>query len=162
MDYLTPEELKKHSELKREYNKLVSELQENQAALTQIKNQIRGKPLSAKQYKACCDGQQKRIQRIGWLTTQMRLIKDQLGELTTTETIRRNEFRNTNDVAMDNEEVSIAPEKQESKDLALIMEISTIRDEYRRFSADPTRVSSMRRNAAEFANRLDAIVSRYQ
>ena len=159
MDYLTDEERKEVLELTAKRNQLVAEIQEHQAALTQIKNNIRNKMLSTKQYKACCNGQQDRTRRIGWLTAELRSTKELIAEINLRDTKRRSEAVARNQAA---EKLIASQPPIAATDASIINDIMTLRDEYRRFSADPTRVSSMRRNAAEFANRLDEMVVRHQ
>lgn len=156
MDHKTDEERAEMTTLLNRKDELVMEKKQHEAAMLTIKNQIRTKVLPAKQYKQCCEGQAKRIKQINYIEAEIRAIKVRLRQLSDAESQRfakiKSESKESADIHM----------QSQGTVHDLLFHVAEIRDDYRRFSADGTRISSMRRNAAEFANRLDELLSRFK
>jgi hypothetical protein len=149
MDHYTTVEREELDRLLAQRDELVEKKQEQQTALTLIKNQVRGQRLSPEKYRMCLQGQSRRVEKLELIEKEIRAIKGRIRELTTIESERRKAHAEDKD-----EGGSSSADCMRLLDL-----VAEVRDEYRRFSADATRVSSMRRCAAEFANKLDEVMA---
>ncbi len=136
-------------------NELITEKRKVELNLMKIKNTVRqSRFLPAEQYKACCNGQEKAVQRIVFLESELKGLKLQLKACN----IQESEMYNARQRALS---VAECPHPVVTQNEALPMLIQAIRDleqKYRGFSADPTRVSSMRTSAALFANELNDLI----
>jgi hypothetical protein len=157
MDLKTPDERHEHINLVTRKYELVNEKKQHEAEMAQIKNKIRGRLLPQEKYRQCCDVQQRKIQQIGIIERELSAIKVRLREIANNEAQRWDGKKKEDG----NQLVPNAP-KAGDRFFDFLFDVSAIRDEYRRFSADATRVSSMRRTAAEFANKLDDVIGRFQ
>ena len=149
MDHYTTEERQELDRLLHTMDKLSEKKQEQQTALTLIKKQVRGQRLSPEKYKMCLNGRNRRVENLQGIEKEIRVVKGRIRELTTLENQRFKKHIEEKD------ELHSPP----ADCLRLLDLVAGVRDEYRRFSADATRVSSMRRCAAEFANKLDEVMA---
>ena len=110
---------------------------EIQAALSAFTAEVRGKRVQAGRYEHVCREQ------VG-LKNELAGIERQLGEL----------VQNIRDLSIE----SKVPAKDAGTGRSVIPVLVGLRDEYEAFAADATRVSSMRRMAAEFGMKLTRII----
>jgi len=127
---------------------LLKQLQEIESGLAKVKNEIRGhggKRMENKEYARLTTMQARYVARKTEIMPQIQQIKSRLRDLGNT---KRIEF----------EKQFLERSVEDSS--PVVQELTILRTEYQTFSADPTRVGSMRRMAAEFALRLDRIIQR--
>lgn len=152
MDFRTDAERVEQTKLLCLKDELAGKKREHEAELMILKHQVRGKRLPEKQYRQLCDIQSTRLKQIQEIEQEIRKVKARLRELNDIESKRYHAANHQ----------TATPEVTADRQLELLYSVSEIRDEYRQFSADPTRVSSMRRAAAEFANKLDDLLRRFR
>jgi hypothetical protein len=135
-------------DLKKERESLVVKKGELQVRLTKIKNLVRSSGLMPQEkYKQCCDSQSKYIQQMQAIEKRLGQIKLQIHKLSDEE-----HFHPDNPRPLD--------PRPEAKPLSkeVIGALVALREKYQQFSADHTRVASMRTMAAEFAHQLNPII----
>ena len=136
-------------------NELTTEKRNVELRLMKIKNTIRqSRCLPAEQYRACCNGQEKAVAKIVWLESELKRLKLDLKAANIQES---EEYRARQHVL--NAAECPQPASPQAEALPLLMQaIRDLERKYRSFSADPTRVSSMRTSAALFANELNELI----
>lgn len=136
------------NEWKKERESLKEKKRVIQVQLTKTKNLVRSSGIMPREkYKQCCDAQSKYVGQIQHTEKRMGEIKLQIQKLADDEHFHP---ENPNKPA-----VSLKPEPM-GKDC--IEALVALREKYQQFSADHTRVSSMRTMAAEFAYQLNPII----
>lgn len=134
--------------LLKERTSWVAQLQNLQAKLAEIKNKIRTSGrMEPSAYRKLCESQTCCIKEMNAVNEKVREIKDQLRDLDAEARHFKKEAQIEDDAGSEN----IAP---------TIRELANLRAEYQMFSADFTRVSSMRAMAAEFALKIDRIIKK--
>ena len=137
--------------LKAKRSELSVEKSEVQAKLTKIKNLIRTSGLMPREkFKACCDSQNQYSAKIGKLDEQLGKLKLQIQKL-----CDQDHFSSFAHIGRNLPRIA---EHQHALGKEQIQELVFLREKYQQFSADHTRVSSMRTMAAEFANALNPII----
>ena len=155
---LTTEERKELDNLLKQRSALAMEKKSHELELTKIKNEIRVRGrLDRAKYKMCIDGQTKHLREIHYLESQLSKIAVRQRELAELETGRYVKAK-----AEQSQAPTSTPGVESGEIVDLVLKIAELRDEYRKFSTDRTRVSSMRTSAAEFAQRLEAILEPYK
>jgi hypothetical protein len=142
-------------EIESKMNELTTEKRKVELNLMKIKNTVRqSRCLPAEQYKACCNGQEKAVAKIVWLESELKRLKLELKACNIQESEEYNARRHILNAAE-----SPQPTNTQAEALPLLMQaIRDLERKYRGFSADPTRVSSMRTSAALFANELNELI----
>jgi hypothetical protein len=135
-------------DLKEERESLKEKKRVTQVQLTKIKNLVRtGGRMPNEKYKQCCDAQSKYVAQIQTIEKRMGTIKLEIQRLA--------------DLEHYHPESPTAPKqvmKPEPMGRECIEALVALREKYQAFSADHTRVSSMRTMAAEFAFQLNPII----
>lgn len=138
-------------ELQKQKTDLCLSRREHESKLTAVKSLVRsGGRLPNEKYKQCCDSQRAHTRAILNIETQLAPIKTRLREIADIEFKERNGGGN----GATKEEKPIT----EYVPTAIVAELVALRQEYQNFSADGTRVASMRRMAAEFVLKLNPII----
>jgi hypothetical protein len=127
---------------------LIQEKREIQSRLTKVKNLVRTSGLMpTEKYKQCCDAQSKYVSRIQAIEKDLGNLKLQIQKLADDEYNHRGK---PSGLSVDTKPQAMGKECIES--------LVALREKYQQFSADHTRVSSMRTMAAEFAFQLNPII----
>lgn len=130
-----------------ERDECVTAMQKSQTQLMAIKNLIRSSGrMENHKYRQCCDSQTEHAKNVNKCTERMREIKDKLRQLESEKEYFTKQINGKNGATTSFDKVPI------------VRELVNLRAEYQQFSADFTRVSSMRSMAADFALRLDRII----
>ena len=131
------EAMVKVNALHRQKSALCQRKAEIQTELSALTAEVRGKRVAQRRYDAVCREQE-------WLKTELAGIERQVIAL-----------------ASEIRELSVeanAPAEDADAKRGVIPVLVALRDEYEAFAADATRVSSMRRMAAEFSMKLTRII----
>lgn len=132
------------SELSAERTRLVQDKRAVETKLLKVKNLVRSSGwMPQEKYKACCESQSKYVEKIRHIENAISEVKLKQSEL---HHKSRPEFS----------EIEKADARVLKK--SVIEGLVALRDEYQSFSADPTRVASMKQMAADFALRLSPLI----
>lgn len=125
------------NELNKQKSILCQRKIEIQAELSAWNNKIKGKHLKSKMYDSVCQNQQSLKDELVGIEKQLIGLSSEMRDLNT---LKEN------------------PDVKNNNRLGIIRILVALRDEYESFAADATRVSSMRRMAAEFSVKLTKII----
>ena len=161
MNMLSAAERNELDDLLKEKGALVLKKKSHELELTKLKNAIRGRGrLDQNKYRMCIDGQNRHLQAIHDVESQIVKIAVRQRELAA---LQNERYANAAKQAEEPPQDPVkSPRPEDNAAVDIVFKIAELRDEYRKVSADRTRVSSMRTNAAEFAQRLDAILEPYK
>lgn len=141
-------------ELLKKRAELTAQKLELQHKLSAIKNQIRASKgsMTREQYVACCNGQNAALKQMGWTDKQLSEIRVRLNEVADFENVLKRKLRADASVCESSGEL------ESQLILNHVRALLALRKHYQDFSADLTRVSSMRQMAAEFVLKLEPII----
>jgi hypothetical protein len=141
-------------QLQNQKTELVRQKREHETQLLAIKNLVRSSgKMPHEKYKTCCDAQTRHSQSIRKIEYRLGDIKNRLQEIADIEFHERNQ-------SVDAEKISTESTSAENEPKSMVVELVALRQHYQEFSADATRVSSMRQMAADFVLKLNPIIKR--
>jgi FixJ family two-component response regulator len=136
----------REKEIEARRDALLVEKRQHETQLTVIKNLVLStRTMEHAKYKQCCDAQAKHVRAIAKIEEQLAPLKHQLRDL----------------IVQEFEDRQVAYEVKAVETIKLkrtVQSLVNLRDKYQRFSADHTRISSMRQVSAEFCLALNEII----